>query len=208
MTFYACRHSAYKWWLLLKCLSNLDLKGNLKSYGTVVQPYIKNTTYSYVCRSVEPSVPDPEAITGAPIKVTFENHTRAWQIHVTCTVLLYTCLPSCWWEMRTNSANKTHLTSIWQSSKSCLCVEDDSGAPFRGSWLPLTPRMIHTGPYVRLSGPMRLPSQLYPQTRRNTGNNDQTASRPTFGEIIDEVKIEIGTLLNLFSDNLHVKILG
>ena len=41
-----------------------------------------------------------------------------------------------------------------------------------------------------------------------TPRNDQIASRPTLGEILEEVRREIGTLLNLFSDHLHAKILG
>ena len=68
-----------------------------------------------------------------------------------------------------------------------------SGARFRGSRLPLTPR-TNTGPYARPSGPTRLPSWLDPQARRNTGDDDQTASRSTLGEILDEMRCEIGTL--------------
>ena len=39
-------------------------------------------------------------------------------------------------------------------------------------------------------------------TRRNTGDDDQTASRSTLGEIL-KMRREVGTLLNLFSDNLR-----
>ena len=79
------------------------------------------------------------------------------------------------------------------------------GAIFRGSRLPLTPR-TNTGPYVRPSGPMRLPpsqpgrlinvqansrssgnDHLHPLTRTNTDDNDQR-TKPTLGEILDEVR--------------------
>ena len=79
------------------------------------------------------------------------------------------------------------------------------GAIFRGSRLPLTPR-TNTGPYVRPSGPMRLPpsqpgrlinvqansrssgnDHLHPLTRTNTDDNDQRP-KPTLGEILDEVR--------------------